>query len=239
MRSRIVRLGRRPGTIASAALIVGFLIYFISLVPGVRPPGTPIEWIDNEVANGVQIGSALLCLGTGWRRRQGAWIAAGIGLSSWVLGDLYWQFVLADLDPIPYPSPADALYLGLYPAAYVAVVLLLRARLTRFRTSMWLDGAIGALGSAALVAALAFGKVLSSTEGKVSVVATNLSYPIGDLLLLSVVIGAFGLLGLRPGLRWWLLGAGFGLFGLCDTIYLWQVAQDTYQVGTLLDAAGL
>jgi hypothetical protein len=69
----------------------------------------------------------------------------------------------------------------MYPLAYVTLVLLIKNRLKRWRPSMWLDGAIGALGSAALVAALAFGSVLSGTHGRPAVVATNLAYPIGDL----------------------------------------------------------
>jgi diguanylate cyclase (GGDEF)-like protein len=221
---------------AAAGLLVLCAVFVYSVLPGVRAPGESIGWLDNGVANVVQVGSALLCLGTGWRRRQWAWSMAGIGLCLWVVGDLYWQFALADRDPIPYPSLADALYLGFYPCAYVAVVLLLRQRLVRFRASMWLDGAIGALGTAALVAALAFGSILSSTDGSPAVIATNLAYPIGDVLLLSLVVGAFGLLGLRPGLRWWLLGAGFGCFAVADTVYLWQTARDTYTLGTLVDA---
>ncbi len=236
MRERLRQAGRRPANVATAGLIALFVVYGYSVLPGVRSAGETIGWLDNGVANVVQVGSAVLCAATGWRRRQWAWAVAGVGLCFWVIGDLYWQFALANRDPIPYPSLADALYLAFYPCAYVAVVLLLRARLVRFQVSMWLDGAIGALGTAAIVAALAFGSILSTTGGSPAVVATNLAYPIGDVLLLSLVVGAFGLLGLRPGLRWWLLGVGFGAFGVADTVYLWQTARDTYVVGTLVDA---
>src|SRR4051812_10018889 len=111
MPRRSARRLRDPGSLAAVLLSLAFVAYAASLL--LRQPGTTIGWIDNGLANVVQVGSALLCVGTGWRRGQAAWIAAGIGLSAWAVGDLYWQVALVDLDPIPYPSIADALYLAM------------------------------------------------------------------------------------------------------------------------------
>jgi diguanylate cyclase (GGDEF)-like protein len=67
-------------------------------------------------------------------------------------------------------------------------------------------------------------------------VATNLAYPLADLLLLAFVIGVFALAGWRPGRTWTLIGLGFATLAIADSIYLFGEAEGTYTAGTVLDA---
>ena len=69
-----------------------------------------------------------------------------------------------------------------------------------------LAGVLGALVIA--FSAILVDLVLENTEGSTSTVVTNLSYPLGDVLLLSAVFGVFSLTGWRPGPRWLVLGLG-------------------------------
>ena len=64
----------------------------------------------------------------------------------------------------------------------------------------------------------------------------NLSYPLLDLLLLSLVVASFALSGWRPDRGWLLLALGLGLMALGDGVYLFQAAKGTYVEGRLLDA---
>ena len=64
---------------------------------------------------------------------------------------------------------------------------------------------------------------------------TNLAYPLGDVLLLSVVFGVFSLTGGRPGRRWLLLGLGVLSTTMADAVYLFQSAEGTYVEGTWID----
>src|SRR6185295_4707559 len=132
------------------------------------------------------------------------------------------------------PVPADAGYLGIYPAAYAGLVLLLRSRAGRIPPAMWLDGLITALAVAATGAALVFG-VVASTEGSFATVATNLGYPLGDLALLAFAVAVIAVTGWRPGRTWLLIAAGFGAFAVADTIYLYQTALGTYVEDAVLD----
>lgn len=155
----------------------------------------------------IAVGGAV-CL---WRAAHGgperfAWLALGIGVLSWLGGELYWTLVLAKLDSPPYPSIGDALYLGFYPCCYVALGLLARARLAHIPRSAWLDGAIVGLAVAALVGALVFQPIVDASTGGAAAVATNLAYPIGDVTLLSLVVAVFGLSRWRPGRTWLVLG---------------------------------
>ena len=169
------------------------------------------------------------------RRERLAWSMIALGIASYGCADLYWDVVLEHMDSIPYPSAGDALYLAFYPAAYVGLVLLLRARGGHFPASVWLDGAIGAVGLAAIVGAFMFPIVIDTTGGASMTVATNMSYPIVDLALLGLVGCVIGGMGWRVDWSWSLLAGGFALFAVADTFYLYQTAKGTYVVNHWLD----
>ena len=172
------------------------------------------------------------------REERLAWLIMGVGIVTWTAADIVWTAAYADDPNAPYPSISDALWILYYPTSLAALLLLVRTRLKRTHSSLWLDGMIGALATATLASAVGYGKVVhAGGAGDLSAaVLTNLAYPIGDLLLLGLVVAIFGLCGWRPGRGWILLGLGLGLNAAADGIYLIQTAEGTYQDGSLLDA---
>jgi two-component system cell cycle response regulator len=160
-----------------------------------------------------------------------AWLAAG--LAAYSAGDLVWTFAYQGNAPIP--SIADPLYLLFYPASYIALLLLVRSRLSRFNRSIWLDGVTVALAAGAAGAAFLLEVALDHTEGEPLAVATNLAYPLGDVVLLALVVGVFSLVGRDAGLEWAVIGGAFIATAVADAIYLWMSAVGTYQEGSLLD----
>ena len=139
------------------------------------------------------------------RIERTAAIAFAVGISSWAVGEILFDFPYAG-NP-PYPSAADAFYLLFYPACYVGMAILVRHRLSEFTPMVWFDGAMAAIAAAAVGSAVLFEVVLTHTDGSTSVIVTNLAYPLGDVLLLSVVAGVFSLTGWRPDRTWALIGA--------------------------------
>jgi hypothetical protein len=139
-------------------------------------------------------------------RERSAWIALSIGVGLWAVAELIFDFGYGGSPP--YPSVADAFYLAFYPACYVGLMLLLRSRVSQFSRPLWLDGAMAALASAALGAAVLFEVVLHSTDGSAEVIVINLAYPLGDILLLAAVVGVFVLTGWKADRTWGLIGAG-------------------------------
>jgi two-component system cell cycle response regulator len=196
------------------------------------------DWLYNAVLVAAAIG-CLVRGATGGRAAR-PWLLVGLGMGSWAAADIYYSVALAHLDEIPFPSIDDAMYLGFYPPVYVALILLVRARTSSFRPSMWLDGVSGALAVGAIGSAVVFQAVLSSVAGSsTSVVATNLAYPLADLLLLAILVACAALSGWRVDRGSALLAAGFALFAITDSIYLYQVAAGTYVDGGILDAGWL
>ncbi len=164
-----------------------------------------------------------------------AWLAMGAGMLCWSLGDLYWILLLEGPHEPAGVSPADGLYLAFYPCVYVALVLLVGAHLRELRIGLWLDGLIGGLAVAAVGSAIVLPPILHSVGGDAGTVAVELSYPIGDLLLLVFAFGALGMTGWRPGRVWLLVAASLLVTAVADSIYLYQAATGSYRVGTPLD----
>ncbi len=229
--------GRRRPTVATLRwLTVASLVLFAAIVV-LRGPAWAQQsiWLSIVVA----LASATLCLTRAAlepRRERAAWLCMGAGLVAYVGGNVVYQLWLSHLDPVPFPSVSDALFLTFYPCAYCTLVLLVRRRVRSFHSSLWLDGVVGGLGAAAIGAALAFQTIVNATGGAPrAVVATELAYPLADLLLLVLVVGVMALTGWHPGRAWWLLASGFVLFAVADTLYLFRLAEGTYQPGSLLD----
>ena len=164
---------------------------------------------------------------------RAAWLALGLGLAAWSAGDLYWTLALSGRENIPVPSLADALYLAMIPCALVGIVLLVRQRVGRFTAGRWLDGAIGALGAAALATAMLGPAFDGLTQGATENVLTNLSYPIGDVMLLALVVGGIAVGGWRGNGSLILIGAGLTVWSITDGTYLYLVATDAYKAGPI------
>ena len=200
-------------------------------------PTAPFEYLYNAVL----VGSAVLCMIRAAVRssERMAWTMMGVALALYAAGNIYWQLALSDLAAAPYPSLADALWLGVCPSFYLGVVLLVRERMPHLDSRLWLDGIVAALTTAGVSAALVFGALQVSTGGDPAAVATNLAYPLGDMILLASVIGAMAAGRSRLDRTWLWFGAGIATFAVADSVYLLQVAKETYAGDTLLDIGWL
>lgn len=232
---------RNPRLLLLAPLVlaaVGLVIH-VAWVAGVGGPSIDTavnDWIYNAVLAVAALSCfARVCLVA---EDRWAWLAFGLGLASWTAGDLYSTHAISDLRDAPYPSLADGGHLATYPCFIIGIGLLLRPRVAHFTVSAWLDGAIGALASAALGTAALAPALIGITGGDTGAVMTNLAYPVGDLLLVAMVVAAV-IIGGGAGARWVLIGAGLLLWGLAEGIYLLQEADSSYTEGTILDSMWL
>jgi two-component system cell cycle response regulator len=217
---------RRAGWIA---LVAAGALYSAHMIWGVGP--TVIETV---VYQGLLITAAVICVARAVVRRdeRAAWSVIGTGLVLWAAADVYYKLVVIKSPEPPIPSVSDVGWLSYYPAMYIGLMLLLRSRGAHFSRSMWLDGAIGGLAIAAVGSAVVLGPVFAASEGSTfGEVATTLAYPLGDCVLLAIVIASFGLMGWRPGPRLLALGAGFALSAIADSLYAYRVAHGAFDLG--------
>jgi hypothetical protein len=185
----------------------------------------------------VGITATLLWRAFAAKEERAIWFLLGLAAAFFTAGDLYYTFGFDNPDDIPFPSIADAIYLCFYPPCYVALGLLLRSRVAQFAPSLWLDGIIAGLTVASVAAALFFQAILDATEGSSAAIATNLAYPLSDFILLALVAGALGASRWRVDRTWGLVLGAFAIYGIADSIYLYQSSIGTYVEGRLLDVA--
>jgi two-component system cell cycle response regulator len=231
----------RGGPLGRRALVcAGVLALAIHLAHGqLGLGGHALDAVVNDwLLNALILAAAVSCLLRARRVRAErlAWVLLALGLLLDISGDVYFSLVYGDSSNAS-PTLADAFYLLYYPVVYGAIVLLVRQRMERFSASTWIDGAIAATTAAAVTAALAFDPILgSSIQGSVANTAANLAYPVADLALLAIVVIAFALVGWRPGRVWLLLGLGLGVSSIADTADLYQLANNNYHVGGIVDS---
>ena len=190
--------------------------------------------------DGVLLAATALCLWAGiaspGRRERRAWLLIGAGVAAWTFGEIYYTAVLWTADEIAIPSPADAGYLLFPPFMLVGVLALLRSRTRDVPGTLWADGITAALAVSAASAALVFQTVHDSASGQTLEVAVNLAYPLADLVLLGVIVGALAGTGWQLDRGWVLLFAGTAAFWLADSLYLVGNANGTYAPGAWFDA---
>jgi diguanylate cyclase (GGDEF)-like protein len=226
-------LSRLSRTRAPLALWLGLLSLLLAayaaVIIGSLGSSSLQDFFGRWVYDAVVLGAAAAVLARSFAvsTERRAWLALGIGLFGWALGQAYYSVVLYYASPAPFPSPSDALFLAFYPATYLGLVLLLRARVAHLEALAWVDGLIGALAAAAVAAALLFPPVLSALGGSPLGVAVSLAYPCADLVLLGLVAGAFAASQWRMQGTWLLIAAALLLFGASDVVYLSVAGQST------------
>src|SRR4051812_42119329 len=177
-----------------------------------------------------------VCLGRGVfvRRERTAWLLIGFGVLCWTFGEIYYTAVLWDESSPPIPSPADIGFL-LFPLFSFAGMLTLLRNRARISPALLVDGIATALAVAALSAAIVFQTVLEHASGAPMAVVTSLAYPLTDLILLAVGVGALAGTGWRLDRTWALLAAGVLAFWFADSLYLVRTAEGTYEAGGWFD----
>src|SRR3954471_20995461 len=168
--------------------------------------------------------------------RRIPWLLLGAGLILYASGNVYFNLMTRATGEAPgFPSTADALWLSLYPLTFAALATLLRGRLPNLHLAVWLDGLIGGGVVAAVVAAAVFDPIFEVTVGGGAPSIARLAYPVADLVAVGVVIAVWSVSGRRLDPFWALVGTGFGLLAIGDSVYVVQAAHGTWAPGNALD----
>jgi diguanylate cyclase (GGDEF)-like protein len=227
--------GQSALRVAWAALLVVFVAY-VAVALGLGGADV-LDVFSSWVYIALVLGAATLLAVRAFAGGDRApWLALSIGAAMWAIGEIIYELAYSEAPELaPYPSIADAFWLGSYIAVGAGIVLVLRSRFRRAaHATIWLDAAIGATTIAALAATIAFDPVLTDTAGYGWEVATDLAYPLLDLGLLSLVVTLLALTGWRPGLGWALFALALSAQAISDVIYAREIALGTDGQDTLL-----
>ncbi len=209
--------------VGADVLLVGLIVaYTASLL--LRSQLNFIPAVDGWSVDVFELLTAGWCLSRAFVRRPGRLVALlfGLALLAWCSGDIVLTIESLGGATPPAVSLKDAFYIAFYPFAYAAIVIFMRRQMRGLSFASWIDGLVAGLGAASLCAAFAFHSVERLSRLGSANAATNLVYPIGDLVLFGLVIGATALMRDRRRLPWVLIAVACSVNAAGDTFNLFQ-----------------
>jgi hypothetical protein len=151
-------------------------------------------------------------------RSRRVWVALGLGVLLFFVGDVIWTLDDLVWHIAPFPSIADVFYVAGYPALSVGLAWLGRGRQPGGDRAALLGAAIIATGLGVLVGVEVMMPALTDSTASVLSRVVSSAYPLGDLLLLAMVARV----AVTPGRRlpsFWFLSAGMVVVLASDAVY--------------------
>ncbi|MFF2319149.1 putative bifunctional diguanylate cyclase/phosphodiesterase [Arthrobacter sp. NPDC058097] len=187
--------------------------------------GLPASWAPAAVA-----GLAA------YRARNRALALVAMALAAFAAGSTVYVTSLAGSSSLPFPSSADIGYLLFYPLVLGGLFVYLLPLRQRLARSVLLDAVVGSLGAASVLVVL-LSPLLSAADGFPSfATSVAVAYPLLDLVVLAVTAGMAAVPGLATGRSGVILMLGLLVFAAADVAYAFRLENDTYYLGTPLDA---
>src|SRR6478735_295632 len=187
--------------------------------------GMPASWAPAAVA-----GLAA------YRAKNRALALVAMALAAFAAWSTFYVTSLAGASSLPFPSPADTGYLLFYPLVLSGLFVYLLPLRQRLARSVLLDAVVGSLGAASVLVVM-LSPLLSAAGGFPSfATSVAVAYPLLDLVVLAVTAGMAAVPGLATGRSGVILMLGLMVFAAADVAYAFRLENDTYYLGTPLDA---
>jgi signal transduction histidine kinase len=203
----------------------------------------------NLASNLISLTEPVLCAAACfWAARKShahirtSWNLLGLGAASWAAGQAIWAYYEVVLgQEVPFPSLADAGYLGFVPLAAAGILVYSAPSLQRGdRARFILDGLliVGALLLMTWVGALdATIQSIVSTDEPLPLWESLVlgASPVGDFLIVSLVLLLLVRVESQVKASVLLVGLGVTVFAFADTVYFVMINQGTYYTGHIID----
>ena len=215
----------RPFAIV-AAVSGAYSLIFISAV-AIKQISAVNSWTFDEHGQAVSALVAAIACGIAARRSSArlrlAWTLLAASAASWGLGQVAWSIQVLRMNIIdPFPSVADIGYALSIPLAIAGIVAFsTKARGTATSWRWWLDAAIIALSLLMVGGVLGLVQVWQAPGETTAGRSLLVLYPIGDMLIATVLILAIRRsVGQQRG-RMVLLLAGLAANSIADSTYIY------------------
>jgi hypothetical protein len=226
---------------ALAAVAAGASTAAFLLVLGFRPGGERFVTGVDDIGEGV---AALIAAGAcAWTatRSEGqfrrGWGLMAASAATWCIGEVIWSVYEVGLGvDSPFPSVGDIGFLAAVPLSIAGVLCFWTApRGTAEHWRLWLDGLTIALALTFTAWSLGLQQIQLS-PGNLGERAIGLAYPIGDILIATVLILALRRAARYHHGRMLLLLGGLAANAIADSVFAYMTASGRYP--TLLIDAG-
>jgi diguanylate cyclase (GGDEF)-like protein len=227
---------------AVSATLLSVVYVAVLRIPGLSESG--ISWISDSgqliAATLASLGCAVAARRThGHRRLAWAWLCAGTG--SWAAGQAVWSYYeVVRGQEVPFPSLADLGFLGFPLAAAIGLVFWLGTQGDQLaaRGRDLLDGGIIAGSLLVLSWVTSLGSVVSGGGGDWFSLVLSLAYPIGDLVLATLVLIALARGPRAERATLVLLVIGLGGFAFADSAFVYLTSTSSYTSNDVISNGG-
>ncbi|QKE82540.1 diguanylate cyclase [Arthrobacter sp. NEB 688] len=183
--------GSTPGVLRAA------LVVLVALCAGyfAVPSGTP-----KDVANNVIGVLCMVVAFAGARRltaRRRGWRVVLSGFSLWVAGDVLFTVEQDLVHVTGYPVPSDVLYISGYVVLTAGLLRLVRGRRRGMDPTPILEALIVAAGFGTVVGTFLVGPIAGDSTTSVLGRLVATSYPVGDVVLVGVLVRLWASVGSR------------------------------------------
>ena len=201
---------------------------------------TAVSDIGQAVPALAAAASCAIAAGRAAGRLRWAWGLLGASAASWGLGEVVWSYytVVAGV-AVPFPSAADVGFLGAVPFAVAGVLAFPTAPArgtTRARAV--LDGALVALSLLFVSWALGLGQIYHQSQSSLLAQWIGLAYPIGDIVILTVLFVAYRRSPATQRGRLAFLVAGLAANAVSDSAFAFLTASGSFLTSSYLWSAG-
>jgi diguanylate cyclase (GGDEF)-like protein/PAS domain S-box-containing protein len=232
-------VSQRAAPIAGRAWIVYLAVAAAAsslylFVPGAQGSGPLFSVISGSSVVAILVGIRIHRPAAPWPWR---WFAIGQGL--FFLGDVYtYSYPNLIGHDVPFPSAGDALYLLVYPALMIGVLLTVRQRNPQGDRAGVIDALIITVGIALLSWIFLMAPYVHDATLSPLAKAVSIAYPLGDVLLLAAALRLAFDGGRRRG-SFFLLAASVGALLTTDAAYGYALLDGTYNHQLIYDAGWL
>lgn len=229
---------RRPFLVASSLAAVASLVFLLWMVLTVG--GTRLTDAVDDVGELVAaLVAAALCGFAASRSgsHRKSWVLIGASSAIWAVGEAIWTYYdLIRGVQVPFPSAADVFFVGaIIPMVAGLVLFPQSSSRAAHRVQGILDGCI--IATALLFASWAtiLHPIYRSHQGGVLKQVLTLTYPMSDVVMLSVVVILISRAGLHRRTSLGLVMAGVVAFAVADSSFAYLTEVNNYGIGNFLD----
>ena len=230
----MVALGPRPGRTSIVAAVISLLVFGVFALGAFG--ATAQLWVVDLGEAFAAAAAALSCARharASTRHRRRGWMLLAAGCASWAAGQALWSVYELGLGrETPFPSPADAGYLGFSVLAVLALFVLAPPSGRSDRSRRLLDGLTVACALGLISWVLVLGQVVEAGAAGLLALAISTAYPAADVVVLTVAVLA---LAQKSVERAALVTVSWGLvlLAVSDSLFVWQTSNDSYTTGSV------
>ncbi len=164
-----------------------------------------------------------------------AWYFIVASLASFLTADIVYYVLELTTNEVPFPSVADAFYLGMYPLMIAGLVGLLRTFSPGRDLASLVDAGLIAVATFAVLGILVMDTYVTDDTMNLGGRLISLAYPVMDVALVAVAARLVTAVHLRQA-SFALMTVGLSSLMVADTIYGVLNTAGTFQTGGFADA---